>query len=145
MPGIHSGPLTRLIYISRSTLARDDVMPGLRAISATATARNADLRVTGALLHTGSHFAQVIEGAAAAIDLLMAAIRADTRHEGLQVIAHGPVAARQFSAWMTVYNGHAGYVQRFLDSCLAHPGSPGEQAKLLRLFREFSRDLLEAG
>lgn len=119
MPGIHSGRLTRLIYISRSTLARDDVMPGLRAISATATARNAHLGITGALLHTGSHFAQVI--------------------------AHGPVAARQFSAWMTVYNGHAGYVQRFLDSCLAHPGSPGEQAKLLRLFREFSRDLLEAG
>lgn len=138
-------PLMRLMYVSRSKLVEPNVVPALRAISATATARNATLGLTGALLHTGSHFAQVLEGAAEDIDTLMAAIRADDRHDRLVVIARGEADARQFSAWMTVYNGHARYVQDFLDNCLAQPDSVARQGRLLQLFREFSRDLLLAG
>lgn len=137
--------LTRLMYISRSRLVEPDVLPSLRAISATATARNEVLGITGALLHTGSHFAQVLEGAAEDIDTLMAAIRADDRHDRLVVVAGGGAEARQFSAWMTVYNGHARYVQDFLDNCLAQPDSAVRQRRLLQLFREFARDLLRAG
>jgi hypothetical protein len=134
--------LTRLIYISRSKLPEADVAQGLRAISETANARNALLSITGALLHTGSHFAQVIEGAPEDIDTLMASLYADKRHDALQVIEQCPVEDRQFSAWMTVYNGRARYIQGVLDACLEQPDSPLGHRKLLQLFKEFSRDYL---
>lgn len=141
-PVSHINPaiLTRLMYISRSKLVDADLEPSLHAISAAATARNATMNVTGALLHTGTHFAQVLEGAAGDLNILMGMIRADRRHDELRIVELRPVEERHFAAWMTVYNGRASYIQRILDTAGAAPHSQAEQRKLLQLFREFARD-----
>ena len=110
----------------------------LHDLTESSCARTANLSVTGALLFTGSHFSQVIEGAAEDIDTLMTSIRADPRHDNLIVIEDVFPRGRRFSDWMNVYTGRAVYVQRIVDACLKFPDAPRSRAKLLRLFEEFS-------
>lgn len=131
--------LTRLIYISLSALPLSGVQAGLQAITETSMARNASLAITGALLHTGTHFSQVLEGADDNVDTLMSSIRADQRHSNVLVIDHRPIDARLFTAWSMVYAGRAHYVQHTLNDCLARPDDPLVRGKLLRLLHEFAR------
>jgi hypothetical protein len=132
--------LTRLIYISLSTLPITDGQASLQAITDVSTARNASLSITGALLYTGTHFSQVLEGADDSIEKLMSSIRADKRHTSVVVIEHLPVEQRFFFGWSLVYTGEASYVQMVLDSCLRVPDERHGTRSLLRLFREFARD-----
>lgn len=132
--------LTRLMYISFALLPAADVQQALQAITDTSTARNASLSVTGALLYTGTHFSQVIEGMETAIDTLMASIRADQRHRDIRVVEHLPVPDRLFAGWSTVYTGPSRYVQQVLDECLERPDERRRHQKLLKLLREFARD-----
>ena len=132
--------LTRLMYISLALLPAADVQQALAAITDTSTARNASLSVTGALLYTGTHFSQVLEGMDTAVDTLMASIRADQRHRDICVIEHLPVPHRLFDGWSTVYTGRARYVQQLLDDCLEQPAERHRPARLQKLFREFARD-----
>lgn len=83
--------MASLLYVTRSVIAPDDTATAVRAIVAVAQSRNADLNVTGALLFTGSHFAQILEGKAEAIGLLLASIRRDPRHRDIVVVdRHAP-------------------------------------------------------
>jgi hypothetical protein len=91
--------ITALFYVSRTIVDSLERAGGIDAIVSAARARNAALDVTGALLFTGSHFAQLLEGPSAAVDELMNSIRADPRHRGVDVVLNGPVRTRRFAAW----------------------------------------------
>lgn len=89
--------LQRLFYISqcRPTLEVDELWQ-IRMLS---QSRNRALDVTGALLYTGCHFAQVLEGPAGSLDELMASIRADRRHTQVNQLYRCEATSRLFPMW----------------------------------------------
>lgn len=133
--------LSSLLYVSRSTIAPADAAVTVGAIVAVATARNPALGLTGALLFTGMHFAQVLEGPAASIDTLMESLRADSRHDSLLVVDRSIVPARRFDSWSMAYFGPSQFVSRHVTRLLSDP-SLSEQRRgaewLTELMSEFA-------
>lgn len=96
-------PLHRLLYVSRACI--DPCGDEPRRILEVATHRNASLDVTGLLCFSGDHFAQILEGQAAAIESLMTSIRVDPRHRMLREWPARAVAdgVRLFPRWVMGY------------------------------------------
>ena len=69
---------------------------------------NAGAGITGALVFTGSHFSQVLEGPAAAVQALMAAILRDPRHRDVRMLCESAAAKRRFGHWAMVLVQDAG-------------------------------------
>lgn len=90
-------PLFALAYTSRATrnLSAEDIA----RIQSTASRTNALDGVTGLLLFTGTHFAQVVEGAQSAIDELLQRLKADERHRDIRVHFAKPIERRSFPSW----------------------------------------------
>ena len=111
--------LVSLLYVSRSFIdfPRDEwkVVDIVRV----ARERNRLLSVTGALMFTETHFAQVLEGPATAVDELMASIRRDDRHSDVTVIETEAMSRRRFGNWSMAYWGPAGLVEGQLEPVLA--------------------------
>jgi hypothetical protein len=106
--------VTSLLYVSNSLLRMPDEEHELRHIVAVARERNGRLGVTGALVFTGHHFAQVLEGSAAAVDELMTSICRDRRHSGIDIVEVIELPARRFAAWSLAYSGPSTYVDRHI-------------------------------
>lgn len=123
-----------LLYISSARIDGADVDDRIADLVAAAQERNAALDVTGALLFTGSHFAQILEGDAGALAALMRSICADTRHADVRVIETTSLSERRFDGWSLAYLGQAQYVRRHIDRVLAD--EPAAVAALKRLLRE---------
>ncbi|UOQ96945.1 BLUF domain-containing protein [Hymenobacter sp. 5317J-9] len=82
--------------------------------------KNADLAVTGVLLHSEGHILQVLEGEAAVLHDLFATIAADFRHRSVTKLADGPVQARAFSDWsMGFRNVESTRFAQFVPSTLS--------------------------
>jgi hypothetical protein len=113
--------LTSLLYVSTSTLADNEADDAVRAMVARATQDNASCGLTGALLFTGRHFAQVLEGADAEVDRLMAKVHVDPRHENLIEIDRANLDARRFSSWGMAYMGPSQFVARHISRLLNAP------------------------
>jgi hypothetical protein len=109
-----------LIYVSKSTIPPDIEENEVEKIVATANYHNPSIDITGALLFTGSKFAQVLEGHASDIDELLLSIRKDHRHRDIVVMDHRPLVARRFPDWSMAYSGPspfvAGFVTRLLNA-----------------------------
>jgi len=133
--------LTSLLYISRSMIAPSDASDVVAKIVATAHACNPAMGLTGALLFTGTYFAQVLEGESAAIDMLMEKVRHDPRHDQLLVVDRSPLDQRHFSDWSMAYFGPSQFVARHVTRLLNDP-SPAETRRgaewLKELLNEFS-------
>lgn len=89
--------LTRVFYVSEIAPGMTDVV--MQVILGVAQVNNRRLDVTGMLAKSDGHFAQVLEGRAAAVAALMDRIRADARHVGLRVLLEEPIVTRQFARW----------------------------------------------
>lgn len=133
--------LMKFMYISRSTIPSSNEFASVNNIVATATDRNPKLGVTGALLFTGQHFAQLLEGDRESIDTLIADICRDIRHKQIHIIHHGPLAERRFANWSLAYFGPSQFVSRHVTRLLNDP-SPSDQLRaaewLDELLWEFS-------
>lgn len=90
--------LERIVYISRARGDADSLALQVD-ILATSQRNNARDDLTGALMIHNGQFLQVLEGAAQDLDRLMARLAADPRHDTVEVIERGPIAARRFSGW----------------------------------------------
>jgi len=75
---------------------REDDLPGLLS-----KARNANVArgITGMLVYINGNFLQVIEGAEAAVDELLAKIMKDSRHKRTLVMVREPITTRSFADW----------------------------------------------
>ena len=91
--------LHQLFYLSRSCAAPHEV----EQILAVARQQNQLRQVTGALLFTGGHFAQLLEGPAPALADTMAAIDADPRHDNVTRLIEGHIAQRRFADWSMAF------------------------------------------
>ncbi len=115
-------------YVSR---ASDGVGLGqVNDILSVSQRRNAQLQLTGMLLYTGSHFAQVLEGTPQALDEVIAHILSDRRHHDVRVLCMGPLPEREFSSWSL------GYVQTLgtadlVEQLVTAPDVPAHRARRL--------------
>ena len=64
-----------------------------------ARARNAELDLTGLLLHREHCFFQVLEGPEDVVRELYQRIAEDDRHHRVELLFEGPIEAREFSDW----------------------------------------------
>lgn len=87
--------LKRVFYVSQC----DTDLAGVQAIVAVARERNAREDLTGALIYTGGHFTQFLEGPEGALDTTLARISHDRRHRSLTVLVREEVAVRRFPHW----------------------------------------------
>ena len=102
--------LKSLTYTSLARLDLD--ADDLQAIHRTARDLNSLDGVTGLLVFNGTHFLQIIEGAEPAIDDLLARLRRDSRHSGLEVRDEGQIEERSFPDWsMELVRVNAGYFE----------------------------------
>ena len=114
------------LYVSRATLeigAGDTV---LDEILSAARARNRTLDVTGALIFTQNHFAQLLEGPAAAIDQLMSSIERDPRHRDVKIVRTERNTVRRFAGWHMAYDGSSVFVARHVRVLAASFSKPSE-------------------
>lgn len=89
--------LTRIFYISEivETVSEVDV----QVILGVAQVNNRRLDVTGMLVRSDGHFAQLLEGRSDVIRALMARIGADTRHRAVRRVLEESIERRQFARW----------------------------------------------
>lgn len=91
--------MLRLLYVSRSRIARNESDSQLADIIATGSSRNLVTSVTGALIFTGASFAQILEGPDAGVEEIMGSILIDPRHTDIQIIFRTPINQLTFAGW----------------------------------------------
>ena len=132
--------MERLLYVSKSKIKVADVHAVVSHIVAKSKDWNIDHNLTGALIFTGTHFAQVLEGSQKDIDDVMVMIKNDPRHEEVSVINRSPISGRQFPNWAMAYQGPSRFVSRHVTRLL-HATSGLEQQRatdwLIQLAHEF--------
>ncbi|EAU40932.1 hypothetical protein FP2506_18629 [Fulvimarina pelagi HTCC2506] len=87
----------RIAYYStpHPTLTSDDI----EAILKVARSRNADLKLSGVLLHVFGQFIQLLEGPVASIETVMNSIVRDTRHSDIHIFLKQSGSTRSFERW----------------------------------------------
>ena len=105
-------PLISLLYVSCSTISPRARAQELQRIVNVAQAHNATMSVTGALVATTTHFAQILEGPQEAVAELMRRIRRDVRHKDIVVLSQTAIGGRRFPGWSLAYSGPATYMAR---------------------------------
>ena len=89
----------RLIYRSRNVIPEPERRAELGRLFSAARSHNKEQRITGALLLLDDCFVQTLEGDEEQVQALLARIRADARHEALEVLETGLVDGRVFGRW----------------------------------------------
>lgn len=115
-----------LLYVSKSTLSEGSASGIVHEIAASSVEANKRVDITGALIFTGSYFAQILEGSRGEIDKLMAAIRKDSRHEELKIVERKDISERRFPSWSMAYMGPSQFVSRHVMRLLEEPGAERE-------------------
>lgn len=133
--------LISLLYVSHSTMNSADAGDQVDAIVAVARQRNPILNVSGALVFTETHFAQVLEGSPQAIDELMTSVSADKRHDNVDVVRRTEINERCFADWAMAYSGPSSYVASHLRPLLGGPSAPLREIdaaeQLINVMQEF--------
>jgi len=96
MPALHA-----LVYVS--TADHPLSAPEIDHLLERARARNEVEGVTGVLLYSRGNFMQFIEGSAAGMATVYAAITADPLHHGIIELLNEPRASREFSDWAMAF------------------------------------------
>jgi hypothetical protein len=130
-----------LLYVSDSGLTFPDARAEVHRLIQSSQTRNATLGVTGTLVATERHFAQILEGSRAAIDYLMERINADPRHSNVRVLQYENLAARRFPHWTMAYSGPATYVASLAEPLLDADGAfdAARTARLIALMEQSGR------
>ena len=128
--------LLSLTYVSRSLLETASADMGVEAIVEVARAHNSEAGITGALIFSGTNFAQTLEGSPEIVRALMARIAADPRHTSIKVISEMPARTREYQNWSMAYNGRTTFVQHHIAA--ASEASPYADISLRTLMRALS-------
>jgi hypothetical protein len=135
--------LIQLIYVSSAVrlLSEEELLELL----AQAREANRQRNVTGMLLYGEGNFLQVLEGEAADVDAVYAAIQQDPRHHHLLLIEREPIAARNFADWsmgfhrMSADELHAPGYAKLWEEELDGRRSATAPTVAIELLRDFSR------
>lgn len=124
-------------------MAGDALLRGIDEILNVARVRNRALDITGALVFTGEHFAQYLEGPSKALEELMTDIRADNRHTALQIVATERFSERLIPNWGMAYQGTSRFVADLVDAARTE-NQPQASRKLIWLMKEFTEETAAA-
>ena len=129
-----------LCYVSRALVPADDARRIVADIVSISRGRNAVLDVTGALLFSGAHFAQILEGPREGVKELMMSIERDTRHADVTIVREGRIEARAFASWSLAYAGPSSFIDGSIRQAFTSraAGDDAGASRLLRLFDEFA-------
>ncbi len=105
-----------LLYMSRAT--RPMAAVEIDQLLTRARTRNEALGVTGALLHYGGRFVQVLEGEPEAVEACFRRIQDDSRHAQVKRLHAGAIAAPRFVQWSMRYIGASSTPDRTVESFL---------------------------
>lgn len=93
--------LLGVVYISKAT--KDFELQELFDLTAKASAKNKEQRITGYLYFEKGNFLQYIEGDTNVVAQLMKDIEQDTRHEVIKVLKNEHLQAKKFPSWHMQY------------------------------------------
>lgn len=96
MPPTASNDLTQVLYVSQ---ARGADIQSIRVLMRRSADNNTQRGLTGLLLYTGGHFAQLLEGPGPALSEVMWRIAQDDRHTRMRKLATKQVPSRSCSEW----------------------------------------------
>jgi hypothetical protein len=91
-----------LVYISRSKLSAEIAQKELHDIVKVSAFLNSQSSITGILTLQDGYFIQLLEGAPAALDLLMIHLHFDERHEDITVVARERIPRKQMVGWAMI-------------------------------------------
>lgn len=134
--------LQSVLYISTSTVPVPMIDREVERILAASMRNNLANELTGALMFTGTHFAQVLEGSASDVDDILQIVTRDPRHHDVIVVDRSPIIERRFADWQMAYSGPSRFVSGFVSRVLAAaPGENNTQASALltELMVQFNR------
>lgn len=96
-----------LAYVSISTLGDNEafVRNEVQDILEASQRNNPPKQITGALLYSGNHFCQLLEGPHPALQTTFEHIVRDDRHEAVNVLFFDPAPSRLFGVWAMAYAG----------------------------------------
>jgi len=121
--------VSQLFYVS--VAARPYDSEAIQDILRSARRNNATLDITGCLLYSGRHFAQVLEGPAAVVASLALRIADDARHLGLQILMETHRVDREYGDWSMGYLHDAGLQQDLETLARAGASDPGVVADVM--------------
>lgn len=84
-----------------------------------AVIKNTELHITGALVCTGTDFAQYLEGDPKDVEQLMFSIYADPRHKDINIMKYVSEPKRRFEQWSLAYSGLSPLVSVMIDRARA--------------------------
>jgi Sensors of blue-light using FAD len=106
-------------YLSRCVVPKEQQESALEDIVTLSRQKNEVLVVTGCLVFTGVHFAQIIEGQRASVAELQKSIRADKRHADVTTVYEEQIERRRFLEWSLAYAGPSLSVSRTIEETLS--------------------------
>jgi hypothetical protein len=121
-----------LLYVSRSTIVREQLAVEMARIVAISRAHNAAAGITGGLVRAGPYFAQLLEGSTEAVKTLMGRIDRDPRHTDVSVVRVAASTKRQLPDWSMAYAGESTYVAKQI-AVLLGPGLAADPERIERL------------
>ena len=127
------------LYCSVSTIAAGEAQAIVGEIVDLSRVKNDSLSITGALIFTGTHFAQYIEGPSEEIATLRSSITGDFRHGDILTIDDGRCAARLFVGWSLAYAGDMAYFSQLIAWSRERQRSSA-RTLLLEMMRRFISD-----
>jgi hypothetical protein len=132
--------VAKWLYVSKSLLSTAEAAAEIEFIVAISRRRNHEFEVTGALLFTGSMFAQFLEGPVASVRTLRGDISRDSRHIETLTISEGTASDRRFADWSLAYSGPSFLVAKIVEEARRDAETEPARAadKLLRLLSNFS-------
>ena len=98
-PAGDAGPVYRLIYRSRNRIPEAARRAELGELFSQARSHNKKHSITGALLLLDDVFVQTLEGGEDEVQALLERIRADRRHDSLEVLDTTLIDGRVFPRW----------------------------------------------
>lgn len=130
-----------VVYVSRARLSGRIGAREVDRIIETSRRNNPAAGITGGLIFTELHFAQVLEGPTEALDALVSRIQADPRHDRFTIVERQPIDFRRFGTWSMAYRGPSFYMDRhvrpLLDEDLGTMAPDVAAARLAELARQF--------
>lgn len=133
-----------LLYISRNRIPEPVHAQEVAKILEVSLAHNRARSITGALVSTPEHFAQVLEGPREAVTSLMATIAADSRHRDIALLARETIPQRSFPRWSLAHIGNSDELSRAIGKFagVATP-APGDVWLLWNLMRDLAHQQYE--
>lgn len=133
-----------LTYVSRAS-DRTRMREVAEAISHRSGRPNGRNDITGALIYTASHFAQILEGPRDAVASLMERIGRDGRHEQIRVLCTETGQPRLFAQWAMAYGGGPNALDSLIAAAITKTDADDGDELLARVIRQFALSRLLRG